>query len=158
MARSQRNEPGDPRAKAIEAMARAEREVARRVYDGHDKRAEALLAALEAEGWGLTSTREVERLTIERDEMRRANVTPEDADRPLGQSVEYWQDRCLDLASALDDARVKLRAAEREGERLRGLLAEAVPWLDHEPDEGRELARRIEAALSSVPVEEEEKP
>lgn len=51
------------------------------------------------------------RAILERDEMRRANVTPEDADRPLGQSVEYWQDRCLDHATALDDARQQLRGA-----------------------------------------------
>lgn len=45
----------------------------------------------------------------ERDELRAANITPEDADRPLGQSVEYWQDRCLDYATALDRARAQLR-------------------------------------------------
>jgi hypothetical protein len=50
----------------------------------------------------------------ERDEMRRANVTPEDADRPLGQSVEYWQDRALDYATALDKARQRIRALEKE--------------------------------------------
>lgn len=54
----------------------------------------------------------------ERDEMRKANITPDDADRPLGQSVEYWQDRCLDHATALDRARVEI--AE-----LRKQLAEA---------------------------------
>lgn len=45
---------------------------------------------------------------LERDEMRRANVTPEDADRPLGQSVEYWQDRALDYATAYDNARIEI--------------------------------------------------
>lgn len=50
---------------------------------------------------------------LERDELRRANVTPDDADRPLGQSVEYWQDRALDHATALDRASLQL-AAQRE--------------------------------------------
>lgn len=44
---------------------------------------------------------------LERDEMRKANITPEDAARPLGQSVEYWQDRCLDHATAFDNARIE---------------------------------------------------
>lgn len=63
--------------------------------------------------------RENERLTGERDEMRRANVTPEDRERPLGQSVEYWQDRCLDHAAALDESRIRVRELERENEQLR---------------------------------------
>lgn len=50
---------------------------------------------------------------LERDEMRRANITPEDADRPLGQSVEYWQDRCLDHATALDEARREIAELKR---------------------------------------------
>lgn len=63
--------------------------------------------------------RENERLTGERDEMRRANVTPEDRERPLGQSVEYWQDRCLDHATALDESRIRVRELERENDQLR---------------------------------------
>jgi hypothetical protein len=58
------------------------------------------------------------RAIVERDEMRRANVTPEDADRPLGQSVRYWQDRCLDHATALDDARQRLRGAVEAGDAM----------------------------------------
>lgn len=53
-----------------------------------------------------------ELLEKERDEMRHANVTTEDEDRPLGQSVEYWQDRCLDHATALDESRIRVRALE----------------------------------------------
>jgi hypothetical protein len=34
--------------------------------------------------------------------------------------------------------------------RYRALLREAIPWLDHEPDEGRDLARRIEAVLDDA--------
>lgn len=58
--------------------------------------------------------RELREAVIERDEMRRANVTPEDAGRPLGQSVEYWQDRCLDHATHLDRSRVRVAELERE--------------------------------------------
>lgn len=52
--------------------------------------------------------RERDAAILERDEMRKANVTPEDAGRPLGQSVEYWQDRALDYATAHDKARVEI--------------------------------------------------
>lgn len=51
---------------------------------------------------------------LERDEMRKANVTPEDTDRPLGQSVEYWQDRALDYATAHDKARVEIAQLRRQ--------------------------------------------
>jgi hypothetical protein len=34
--------------------------------------------------------------------------------------------------------------------RYGALLREAIPWLDHEPDEGRDLARRIEAVLDDA--------
>lgn len=47
----------------------------------------------------------------ERDEMRRANVTPEDADRPLGQSVEYWQEKALDYVTDADRKRVEASLA-----------------------------------------------
>ena len=74
---SQRQEPGDPRAKAIEAMARQAFNEAVRGSNGpwedqddHVRQSwlnaaarnfSAALAALEAEGWGLTCTREGER-------------------------------------------------------------------------------------------------
>lgn len=48
-------------------------------------------------------------------------------------------------------------APEPSTDTLRGLLEEAVPWLDHEADDGRELARRIEAALAATPSREEKK-
>lgn len=80
--------------------------------------------------------RDRDQLMAERDEMRRANVTPEDADRPLGQSVEYWQDRCLDHATALDDMRV--RAAL-----LRAALDALLDWAENIEGEGR--LRRTEA-------------
>jgi hypothetical protein len=64
-------------------------------------------------------------------EMRGANITLEDADRPLGQSVEYWQDRTLDHATALDKARVDLAeavterdAARKERDHLRAAIEE----------------------------------
>jgi predicted nucleic acid-binding Zn-ribbon protein len=50
----------------------------------------------------------------ERDEMRAANITPEDAGRPLSQSVEYWQDRCLDHATALDAERARRKHLEKQ--------------------------------------------
>lgn len=58
--------------------------------------------------------RERDEAIAERDEMRRANVTPEDADRPYGQSVEYWQDRALDYATFYDRLRVELAQLKRE--------------------------------------------
>lgn len=74
----QRQEPGDPRAKAIEAMARAMYAVMRRRlakwdiptweeqsaarHEAYREDARAALAALEQEGLVLTDTREAERL------------------------------------------------------------------------------------------------
>ena len=97
------------------------------------EQAEAVLAAylakLSEQGARFVEASEVERLTIERNEMRRANITPEDAARPLGQSVEYWQDRCLDHASALDETRVKLKATERKAVDRAGFVREVAEWL-----------------------------
>jgi hypothetical protein len=50
-------------------------------------------------------------------------------------------------AYALKAERDRALEALREAQTL---LEEAIPWLDHEPDEGRDLARRIEAALEQA--------
>lgn len=58
--------------------------------------------------------RERDEAIKERDIMRGANVTPEDAERPLGQSVEFWQDRALDYATHSDRQFIRIKELERE--------------------------------------------
>ena len=71
-----------------------------------------------------------QRAEAERDEMRKANITPEDADRPLGQSVEYWQDRTLDHATAYDEMQARATRAERDLATAREALKVAADDLD----------------------------
>ena len=154
----QRQEPGDPRAKVIEAMAATLVGVLGTIPDAQAREGffddmfwrslsarvlDSALAALEQEGWGLTSAREAERLR----------------EYPVWvcreRSCEHYGTTGRAVCSDRGHQRPERFVPIAEVERLRTLLAEAVPWLDHEPDEGRELGQRIEAALSSVPVEEE---
>lgn len=89
---------------------------------------------------------------LERDEMRRANITQEDTTRPFGQSVAYWQDRCLDHATALDGARVRVRQLEAALRQVRG--AASLPLT---LKRGRSDARldAIERIVSAALDEEE---
>jgi predicted nucleic acid-binding Zn-ribbon protein len=72
----------------------------------------------------LKMERERDEAILERDEMRRANITGDDEARPLGQSVEYWQDRALDHATHMDRAHVELVASKRQLSDLRKKLLE----------------------------------
>ena len=141
----QRQEPGDPRAKAIEAMAarcaswtNQWRDPENGPFDGDESdylygmaRAmlESGLAALEAEGWGLTCTREVERLR----EAIRAELTHGGIRDRIAQETAV-------LGAESEPGSPVRRAAER---------------LDRDRDAFYE---RMAEALSSGPVEEEEKP
>lgn len=87
---------------------------------------------------------------LERDELRRANVTPADADRPLGQSVEYWQDRCLDHATALDRCRSELRIARFDASTAIGERDMAVAAAVHNAEAA--TVKRIVEWLREVPV------
>ena len=140
----QRQEPGDPRAKAIEAMARRLTESfgydvkeAYRSAFGTDL-AEVALAALEAEGWGLTSTREAS--------------TCDCCEKPALEPV-HGEDGELCCAPCA----LSLLGAERDLYRkaLREIRAKQPPQGNHEAWNAFNIARGV---LSSVPVEEEEKP
>src|SRR5690349_2514401 len=98
--------------------------------DGYRADAEAALAALEAEGWGLTDTREVERLR----EAIRAELTH-------GGIVD-----CIAHATTIIGASLNCNQDLARG---------AAERLDRDRDE---FYRRMAEALSSVPVEEEERP
>ena len=137
MIASQRKEPGDPRAKVIEAAVKAA--ATRITRFGWPYRenatgaarvmAEVFLAALEAEGWGLTSTREGERLR----EAIRAELAHGGIRDRIAQETAV-------LGAESEKGSPVRRAAER---------------LDRDRDAFYE---RMTEALSSGPVEEEEKP
>lgn len=80
----------------------------------------------------------------ERDVMRKANITPEDAARPLGQSVEYWQDRALDFATHGDRKYAEAMAARAD----RDALLEAI-------EAERDLAIAASQGAAVDPVEHE---
>lgn len=130
----QRMEPGDPRyAKAIEVMARGmyEQVVAttpsaapwgdafESLRDGYRRYARAALAALEAEGWVLTDTREVERLR----EAIRAELTHGGIRDRIAQATTIIG---ASLLSSPDMARAAAERLDRDRDAFYERMAEAL--------------------------------
>ena len=153
MSALQRMEPGDPRyAKVIEAAARGMYEATTggphatawdeiSVQESYRDDARAALAALEAEGWVLTDTREVERLR---------KLTEPDEWMGWEQVDSIYEEARL-LRRERDDARALLAGGEVE--RLREAfiaLARVVQQNDHHATV-RDARPIINRALYSVP-------
>lgn len=92
----------------------------------HGERTSCFVCGGEVEQVRMVLASELAVAVRERDIMRKANVTHDDAQRPLGQSVEYWQDKALDWAGSSDHWRVRAinaeAAADPEQKALRGLI------------------------------------
>lgn len=86
--------------------------------------------------------RERDEAVVERDVMRKANVTPDDADRPYGQSVEYWQDKALDYASGWDKRTAELAALKRVHEQAQRVIDQLI-------EAGADMAGTLDALLEA---------
>lgn len=176
----QRQEPGDPRAKAIEAMARALYMRNRQVYEPSWGQADAAarehyladakaaLAALEAEGWGLTNK------TYPYREGDAIVLGPEVIATPDEAVINWKGENYMPPMTVLDDntreverLREAVRAELTHGG-IRDRIAQETAVLGAESEQGSPVRRaaerldrdrdafyeRMTEALSSVPVED----